>query len=351
MKNQPNKNSSVVGISSVVDEYRSALEFYRKYSTMPTYCRLLKKALAANVKLSLIESHLELLHGISLEQYFCPKGCYYLKAMSFEDYKEANIDFPYSVSNTEVSKYLWDIFRSFKSKELYGFENYLVGQFDFYYLSKSGVDIVEAIKTKVPDFSGETGTSPLAQIGYEHAVESAETEKYARTRATEAEDLGLNMIPWSALVTDTLKNNKELKAGLVDFSDYLSSYFTDNDLQRDVDDESVTGRTLDAEDATSLMRISSFLLFYSLVFRDDQKNIATSYDDFFIERLVNYSSLDAFLNCNERAEYIISISNLLMMCGKFDVESVESGLVTVDELKRKFLVSCTSKYLDTACLA
>jgi len=190
MKNQPNKNSSVVGISSVVDEYRSALEFYRKYSTMPTYCRLLKKALAANVKLSLIESHLELLHGISLEQYFCPKGCYYLKAMSFEDHKEANIDFPYSVSNTEVSKYLWDIFRSFKSKELYGFENYLVGQFDFYYLSKSGVDIVEAIKTKVPDFSGETGTSPLAQIGYEHAVKSAETEKYARTRATEAEDLG-----------------------------------------------------------------------------------------------------------------------------------------------------------------
>jgi hypothetical protein len=348
MKNKSVKKLSVVGINSSVDAYHSALEFYRKYPTMPTYCRLLKKALAANLKLDLIESELRLLHGISVEQFFCPRGCNYLRANAL--WASDDITWPDSLSNMEVSKNLWDIFQSFKTRELYGFENYLLGDSDYYYLTKSDDDIKKETSVN-PISTGEVGKSPLAQMAYEMGVAFADMEKSSRAIQAEAEKLGLKMIPWSALAADILENRKNLKAGLEDFSDYLSSYFADVGSQRESNDESGTERMLDAENAKSLLRISSFLLFYSLLSRDDKKNIAISYDDFFIERLVNYSSIDVFLNINERSEYIISISNLLMMCAKFGMSSVESELVTVDELKRKYLDSCTSEYLDTACLA
>jgi len=92
-------------------------------------------------------------------------------------------------------------------------------------------------------------------------------------------------------------------------------------------------------------------LFYPLIkdLRDKSKDIEL--DDFWIERLVNHSSIDSYPELNGKAEYILAISNYLLMCGKFGINSVENELVTLDELKRQFLTDCSAEYLDTACLA
>ena len=125
MKNKSKKSTNVLSINSSIGEYQSALELFRNYPTMPTFCRLLDKALAANIQIATIESELKLLIEISNQQFFCFKGSEYLRK-NFNVFREFNLEYPDSISSIETSEILWKIFKSFKSDDLYGFENYLI---------------------------------------------------------------------------------------------------------------------------------------------------------------------------------------------------------------------------------
>jgi hypothetical protein len=347
MKNKSKNNSNVLSINSSNSDYQSALELFRNYPTMPTYCRLLDKALAANIQIATIEPELKLLIGISNQQFFCFKGSEYLRKNSGL-LRDSNLNYPDSTSSIETSEILWKIFKPYESDDLYGFENYLVGDSDYSYLVSITEDLTET--STVPTVYERP--SELAQFAYEAAKAIGEMEKSSRTIQEEAEKLGFKMIPWSVWAADVLEHRPELRAGLIDFSDYLSSYFVDDEnLQESSNQLNKKQIKINQENSKSLLKILSFLLFYPLIKDLSNKGKDIEFDDFWIERLVNYSSIDSYSELNGKAEYILAISNYLLMCGKFGVNSVESELVTVDELKRKFLADCNAEYLDTACLA
>ena len=347
MKNKSKNNSNVLSINSSIGEYQSALELFRNYPTMPTYCRLLDKALAASIQIATIESELKLLIGISNQQFFCFRGSEYLRKNSVL-LRDSNLNYPDSTSSIETSEILWKIFKPYKSDDLYGFENYLVGDSDYSYLVSLNEDLTET-STEPTIYER---TSELAQSAYEFAKAIDEMEKSSRTIQVEAEKLGFKMIPWSAWAADILDHRPELRDGLIDFSDYLSSYFVDDEkLQESSSQLDKKQIKINQENSKSLLKIVSFLLFHPLIKDLGNKSKVIEFDDFWIERLVNYSSIDSYPELNGKAEYILAISNYLLMCGKFGVNSVESELVTIDELKRKFLADCSAEYLDTACLA
>ncbi len=345
--NKSKNNSNVLSINSSIAEYQSALELFRNYPTMPTYCRLLDKTLSANIQIETIESELKQLMGVSKQQFFCYRGSEYLRKNSGL-LRDSNLDLPDLISGVETSEILWKIFKSFKSDDLYGFENYLVGDTDYCYLTSLSEDLTE---TSTAPTTYERSPE-LTQLGYEFASALIEMEKSSRTLQEKVEKLGFKMVPWSAWTVGILEHRPELRDGLVDFSDYLSSYFVDDENSQESSNQlNIKRIKINQENSKSLLKIVAFLLFYPLIKDLSDKNKGIEFDDFWIERLVNYSSIDSYPKLNEKAEYILAISNYLLMCGKFGASSVESELVTVDELKRKFLVNCSAEYLDTACLA
>ncbi len=347
MKNKSKKSTNVLSINSSIGEYQSALDLFRSYPTMPTYCKLLEKALSANIQIATIELELKLLIGISNQQFFCFNGSEY-KRKNSALLRDSNLNYPDSTSSIETSEILWKIFKPYKSDDLYGFENYLVGDSDYAYLISLNEDLTET--STVPTVYEQT--SELAQFVYEAVKAMDEMEKSSRTIQEEAEKSGFKMIPWSAWAVDILEQRHELRDGLINFSDYLSSYFVDNEnLQESSNPLDKKQIKINQENSKSLLKILSFLLFYPLIKDLSNKSKDIEFDDFWIERLVNYSSIDSYPELNGKAEYILAISNYLLMCGKFGVNSVESELVTIDELKRKFLAGCNAEYLDTACLA
>lgn len=340
MKNK--KKSNVQSISSSIGEYKLAIELFRSYPTMPTYCRLLEKALAANIKIETIESELKLLIGISSQQFFCFRGSEYIRKNS-SLLRDSNLDYPDTASSIETAEILWRIFDSFKSEDLYGFENYLIGESDYSYLTSTNENLEETLTTPTTNYA----FSGLDKLGYDMATAIMEMEKSSRTIQEEAEKLGFKMVPWSAWTADIIEHRPELKDGLIDFSDYLSSYFVDDEKTQD----STKKIKITQENSKSLLKITAFLLFHPLINNLNGKVNDVQFDDFWIERLVNYSSIYSFSELDEKAEYIIAISNFLLMCAKFGIGSVESDLAAENELKRGFLVDCNAEYLDTACLA
>jgi hypothetical protein len=121
MKNKSKKTSNVLSINSSIAEFQSALELFRKYPTMPTFCKLLDKTLLANIQIETLESELKLLMGISKQQFFCYKGSEYLRKNS-SLLRDSNLNYPDLISSIETSEILWKIFKSFKSNDLYGFD-------------------------------------------------------------------------------------------------------------------------------------------------------------------------------------------------------------------------------------
>ena len=347
MKNKSKTNSNVLSFNDSSAEYQSALELYRNYPTMPTYCRLLDKALSTNIQIDTIESELKLLLEVSNQQFFCYKGSEYLRNNSAL-LRASNLDYPDLISSIETSEILWKIFQSFGSDDLYGFENYMVGDTDYYYLTSLSKDSTE---TSIIPTNYERSPE-IHQLVNDLVTAATEMENSSRIIQEEAEKLGFKMVPWSAWIGDLIEHRPELRDGLLDFSDYLSSYFFDEEKSQDSSIQ-LKGRKikLTQENSKSLLKISAFLLFKPLIKDLNGKNKNLEFDDFWIERLVNYSSIDSYLELNEKAEYILAISNYLLMCGKFGVNSVESELVTLNELKRGFLVNCRAEYFDTACLA
>ena len=224
MKNKSKKSTNVLSINSSIGEYQSALELFRSYPTMPTYCKLLEKALSANIQIATIESELKLLIGVSTQQFFCCRGSEYLRK-NWGLLRDSNLDYPDSISSIETSEILWKIFKPYKSDDLYGFENYLVGDSDYSYL----VSLNEDSTDTSTDPTVYERPSELAQLAYKAIEAIGEMEESSRTVQKEAEKLGFKMIPWSAWTADILEHRPELRNGLADFSDYLSSYFVDDE--------------------------------------------------------------------------------------------------------------------------
>jgi hypothetical protein len=348
MKNKINKNSKVVSINNEISEYQSAIDLFRNYPTMPTYCFMLEKALSAKVNIEDLKSELKKLFKVSRDQFYCFRGSEFIKKNS-RLLRHANLNYPDSASSVEICKILWSIFERYKSNDIYGYENYLVGDADYSFLTYEDQKYNENTITINPSVSEER--SDLAQLAYDAASAFVELDKSARSIHQEAEKLGFNMIPWSAWATDILDKRPELKAGLSDFSEYLSSYFVEETSAYDFQENDESLKFLEAKNSKSLLEISSFLIFYPLINKNQSENNIVNFEDFWIERLVNYSSINSYLEHEDKSEYLISISNFLMMCAKFGINSVQDDLVTLDELKRKHLSCCTSEYFDSACLA
>jgi hypothetical protein len=230
---------------------------------------LLDKALAANIQIATIEPELKLLIGISNQQFFCFRGSEYLRNNSGL-LRDANLNYPDLASSISTSEILWKIFKSFKSDDLLGFENYLVGDADYYYLTSLNKKLEEATN------SPTTYERPpeLAQLGYEVATALMESENASRTLHEQVEKLGFKMVPWSAWAVDILPDRPDLRDGLLDFSEYLSSYFVDNDNIQN----SLNHNLINQENSKSLLKIVSFLLFYPLIKNlNEAKNI--EFDD------------------------------------------------------------------------
>ena len=113
MKNKSNKNSKVVSINNEISEYQSAIDLFRNYPTMPTYCFMLEKALSAKVNIEDLKSELKILFKVSKDQFYCFRGSEFIKKNS-RLLRHANLKYPDSASSVEICKILWSIFERYK---------------------------------------------------------------------------------------------------------------------------------------------------------------------------------------------------------------------------------------------
>jgi hypothetical protein len=348
MSNKSKNRSKVSSINSTVADYQSALELFRSYPTMPTYCRVLEAALNANIEIENLIIELKPLAEISNEQYYCAQSSDYLRKNSALR-RSSGLHFPVSMSCIETSNILWEVFSAYKSDDLWGYENYLVGEADYMHLEEQ---FQVQVEIDTPTNSTNFDRTEIQKVLEKLLSSIDESEKASESLQKIAETLGFKMIPWGAWAMDILENRQDFKSGLLDFSDYLASYFQD-----DVDENSITSsnsilkKKISQENAKSLVKIVSFLLFNPVIKEARHEEQPISLDDFWIERLVNYSEVNDFADLEDKVEYILAISNYLMMCAKFGINCVFDEFVTFNELKRGFLQGCSAEYLDTACLA
>jgi hypothetical protein len=324
MNSKSKKHPNVTNLNHSITEYQSAIDLYRKFPTMPTFCKLLEKSLIANIKTEELELELNLLFNIVNEQFFCCRGSKYIKENYNLLHKES-IECPDSMSSIETSKIIWKILELCDGGEIYGYENYLVGDYDYIYLTEKEN---QNEPTLVAPIAHER--SVLAEFAYNVGKAFAELDNVAKSIHSEAEKLGFKMIPWGVWTVDILDKRPDLKQGLLDLSDYLDSYFENEKAE-----EVTTSKKIKIKDENkkSLLRIFSFLLFGPLIRNIKKEYELKDLDDFCLERLVNFSEIEAFSDLNDKVEYLIAISNYLMICAKCGIGAVDNGFVGEKEIR------------------
>lgn len=345
-KNEDNE-SNVQPINSEVGEYQAGLKLYRSHPSLPTFFFLLNQAVNAGIRFELLEPELIHLIDIDDDQYFGIYGSKYFN----RHYDDLNFISPFRSSDADilaVCKSLWKLLENFQTEELWGYENYLVGISDYVYLhdQKPVIDAHELPEAGEPKLKSVLSKSIKEMV----AALSAE-EDSAKIISDFAKQKGSPMVPWSAWVDHYLASRPGLSDRIRDLSEYFASYYV-QDAESDFSEMELKVNTLkiDKGNAKALARICEFLIFNRLFKKVVYKNSNFDLQQFYRERIEHLSSRDALGDPADEAEYIIAISNLLMINAKLYVNSIEDGIVTEQELCRDFLADVTGECLDLACL-
>lgn len=341
----------VLPISRDIELYQDALALYRKHSTVPTFLFVLDMGLKCGVRLETLEKELIHLVPAAADTYFGAVGSKYFN----NNYEDLELIYKYRLERLDAISIcvgLWKILEEVQPKEVWVCGGLLVGASEFDYLNSIfyAEDAIEAKEDK------STTNSPILGSSFQKLISDvvkADTQKSEAlgALANEAKTLGAPMVPWTAWIKDYLPERSELAEGLHDLSSYIGSYFSDNGTH-EINNDRSSDKLLDLDDdnCKAFVRIASFLLFCPLYKKVIYDNSTFEWHNFYGERIELLSDRNLLNNPLDEAEYIIAISNLLMMAAKLDVQVVKEGLASPDELSRAFLNDTNNKYQDLACI-
>ena len=345
------QSQNIHPINPEIQYYQEALNIYRRHPCLPALFAVMDKALEVGVRFQEIESVLDLLTGIEIDQFYGAYGSSYFcendnKLESLSAYR------PHSADVLAVSEVLWIFLGRISGDDLWGYQNYLVGISDFCYLKeKEDVGNIDP-GNGLTDILNNNTKSALTELAYNHAAALDQKEKIAKLKSEEDLQLGLPMIQWASWVTDLISSRPLFNEGLSDFSDYLSLYYVNRE-ELDLSDFGFASnpKKIDNQNAISVAKIAAFIIFAPLFKKNIYKGGEFKIEPFWSERIEYLSSRDSFDDLDDKSEYLVAISNLLMVCAKLNIESVTNGIVSDDELERDFLSDVYADYLDGACLA
>jgi hypothetical protein len=342
-------------ISEGVADYRDALETYRAHPALPTCLNLLEAGAHARVRLQSLEAEVLKLAEIDDDQFYCEKGGAYVRA-NWHQLQSVSEYLPHSRDSVSISRLLWKVLSNFQSGEIWSFSNYLVGVKDYSCLHEIAEDDereVDAQKARTATrIVSNVGTSDLTPMAAEAATAMDAVDEVAHTFSSRAAQLGVPMVPWAAWISDLMPDGSEISDCLKDFSLYLEKYFAQANAS-----DGQTGSygqylpKMDTENAGALARISAYLLFSRLFHELAPDENFSDLASFTEARLRLMDGGLCFDHPEEVAEYIVSVSNLMMMTAKLDLDSVREGLVSAAELNREFLADVTEGQLDLASVA
>jgi hypothetical protein len=358
-KNKNNKTkpkeqtSKVYPINIKVGKYQEALGLYRKHPSLPTFFFLLEHATNIGIGFQSIEPELIHLIDIDDDQYFGMHGSRYFSRNNI-DLEEVYLYRQPEADTLSICSALWKFLEKIGTEQVWGFDRYLVGINDYTFLFDKNLtdnaDDSDDVSLKTKDSKEEGFFSDRFRT---LLVESLVAQERSQKALFElANEHGSLMVPWAAWIADYLPTRVNLSEGIQDLSKYLASYYVE---AGDSDFTETEFRNnpirIDRANAKSLARIAEFLIFSRLFKKVIYKDLDFNLENFFSERIEHLSTRDNVGNETLQAEYIIAISNLLMVTAKLDINCVEDGIVAEHELLRDFLSDIDSEYLDLACLA
>ena len=345
------KTRNILPINVEVQSYQDAFDIYRQYPCLPALFALMDKALEVGARFQEIENELDLLTNIELDQFYGAYGSKYFNK-NHEELASLSAYRPHSTNASSVSQLLWRFLGHISGEDLYIYQNYLVGVADYCYL-KDKEDVLEINLDKVStDNSKDKAISKISELAYRQAIEYDQNAKNARYQSEEAVKSGFSMVPWASWISPLISNRPLLKESLSDFSEYLSSYYV-NSEEIDLSDFGFTSnpKTMHQENRISIAKIAAFCIFAPLFKKKIYVDVKFEITSFWSERIDYLSSIDSLVDVNDQAEYLVAISNLLMVCAKVDVGSVTNGIVSDDELERSYLSEVYADCLVLTCLA
>ena len=340
----------IQSIKPQIDKYNEAFDVYRRHPSIPTIINLMYASLASGAQFSAIEAELGLLTDIDLDQFHGAHGSEYFvinhdALSSFSQYR------PEDPNVSAVCELLWNFLCKIKGEDIWGYENYLVGLRDYNYLHEKYSKQEEPPKEVGERVTKSKLSSTMSNLISDMVDAILEKEKAAKQITQEAIKMGFPMVPWAAWVSDLLATRPQLKEGISDLSEYLASYYlSESELDLEKLGFTTESRKLSPEDSRSLARIIAFLIFAPLMKKVIYFEGPFKIENFWEQRIEILSDRDKFQHVEDEAEYLIGISNLLMICSKLDVTSAAIGLATDAELRREFLCDVNAECLDQACL-
>jgi hypothetical protein len=347
-----NSISKIQPISKEVGAYQEALDLYRKHPSLPTFFNLLDQSLSIGARCDLLEKELVHLIDTDDDQYHGAYGSRYFYRNA-KDLKTVNRYRHAQADILSICTSLWRFLEKIKTEDIWGYENYLLGIPDYTYLHDKKHFQDTPILKETPNQNIDSGPPRILDETRRILIDAlAKQDESERSLSSLAESRGVPMVPWAAWVSDYLPNRPDLEEGIQDLSEYLSSYYVAiEDSEFPASEFTKNPFEIDRDNATALGRISEFLIFNRLFKKIVYKESIFNFELFYRERIEHLSSRDGIGGSENEAQYIIAISNLLMISAKLGLNSVDAGLVSEQELTREFLADVDAECLDIACLS
>ena len=340
------KNSNVVPINSEMNEYLEALEIFKNLPSFPTLINLMNKALDSKIGFEEIYFEIDRLISINHDQFFSASGSRSLRR-NYELFNSLGEFNPRSNNLIDVADIVWKFVTRIKLSDLITSKNALVNYSDWNELGIKDEIKEEVVKTEEDAEFNES--LKKAMNGFIDSI--VKQEKTAKEFFESAKKDNLGMFPWAHLIKNVLDQRSELKDALVDFSDYLSQYFKPrNELL--IPDLGVYGEQIELSDKNKIYiaKIFSAVLFKNLIHEQIFKSNPVPFKSFYIDRLQYLSDIEKIEGVKPKIEYLVAISNLLMISSALDINGVKESIFTKEELEREFHLLLDTETYDDLCI-
>ena len=317
---------------SVFGANQQALETFKSLPSFPALMHLMHKALDSNFGFEEIYLEISRLINVDRDQFFSAYGSRALK--KHHDLFESLGDFnPHSADLMAVADILWKFITRIKFSDLITSKTSLVNYLDWNELGIEEPVKEELLKTEEDIIFGDSLRESMKK--YMNGI--AQQEKISKEFVNGAKQENLDMFPWAHLITDILKQRTELKDCLNNFSDYLSEYFKTRD-ELVIPDLGIYSKpvALSSQNKIYIAKIVSVILFKNLVQEQIFNSSQVPVESFLTDRLKYFSDIEKVDGVRPKIDYLIAISNLLMISSVLDINGVAESIFTKEELNRDF---------------
>lgn len=343
---QMKAGGQVIPINAAVSAYKQALDLYLKHPSIPTLIYLLDRAVESDIRFIELESVVGLLGYVDGDDaYYGYMGSRYF-SKHHKDLYDVRKYRPYDSGAIEILPLIWKFVEKYESDDIWGTDRCIVGFEDYLWIHKDNTDSNQSNIDQASELKSFDELSEFGQLGYEIARAVSESEDAARKFTKIANEAGFKYIPSVAWISELIPKIPDLSSSLQDFSDYILSYFIDeNTVEKSI-------IKIDKENAISLIKIFSYILLNRMLSSVVPQEVEIDFEENFLQtRLSHLSDFEKIENDGARAEYIIIIINLIMLAGKFGIKSVPNQIISQAELECVHLQNSQNESFDLLFMA